>query len=493
MKNLVLFLDTCKKLFPIIEKIKTRGGISYVVGGAVRDIVLTRKVKDIDIEIHKITIEQLEEILKEFGPIKLVGKKFGVLRLGGIDVDWSLPRHDSLGRKPEVVIDPSMTIQQAAKRRDITMNAMAIDLNKLSETFDSIYEKAQNNVPVLQTGLEIIDPHGGLDDITNNLLRAVDIKLFIEDPLRFFRVMQFIGRLEMQPDKALNDLCKTMALLDPSTKDPLARERIFEEIKKLFLKSQKPSLGFRWLNEIGRLQEIFPELGALATTPQRDDYHPEGNVFEHTMQTLDAAAQLDMYQGRDELNADDEKFLIMLAMLCHDMGKPTTTDEELSSKGHEKEGVAIAKQFLKRITRDAILIKGVCKLVQCHMHPTALVKQNSKGRAYKRLAKKLAPEVSMRHLAMVALCDARGRNPQGPEPLSGFDEIYTTFMEKAEQEQVLHKPEAPILLGRDLLDEIKPGKQMGELLQQAYHLQIDEGIKDKEKLKKMVLSSLKDS
>ncbi|MFH0898288.1 MAG: HD domain-containing protein [bacterium] len=492
MNNLVAFLDTCKKLYPIIAAIDAQTGTAYIVGGGVRDLVLNKPVKDFDIEIHGLTRNQLEAILKKFGPLKLVGKKFGVFRLHNFDIDWSLPRRDSLGRKPEVIIDPDMTIEQAAKRRDITMNAMAIDLHALHKNFEVIYQNAEKNMTYDKAGIDIIDPHGGLADIKNKTLHAVDINLFIEDPLRFFRIMQFIGRFEMYPDKALNQLCAMMDLTDPITKKPLARERIFEEIKKLFLKSKKPSLGFRWLLDISRLKEIFPELEALVHIDQRDDYHPEGNVFEHTMQTLDAAARLDLYQGNEKISAENEKFLIMMSMLCHDLGKITTTDQDLSCKGHDKEGEKIAKIFLKRITRDADLVKGVCTLVRYHMQPTVLVKQKATDKAYKRLAKKLAPYVSMKQLALVALADIQGRNPHGNEPLTGFDEIYTTFMKFTENAHILHEPEPPVLQGRDLLDVVKPGKQMGEFLKEAYRIQIEEGIKDKEKLKSRVLP-LKDS
>ena len=492
MNNLVSFLNVCKSFLPIIQSIEQAGGISYLVGGSVRDLVLNRTIKDFDIEVHGITLEVLEKILKTFGHIKLVGKKFGVLRLTKLDADWSLPRRDSLGRKPTVTIDPTMTIEAAMIRRDLTMNAMAINLNELHKHFEEIYKQATNNIPFKQTNIEIIDPHNGLDAIKEKKLQAVDIKLFIEDPLRFFRVMQFLGRFEMMPDEALNNLCKTMDLHDPITQSPLARERIFEEIKKLFLKSKKPSLGFRWLDNIGRLKELFPELHDLIATPQRGDYHPEGNVFEHTMQTLDAAANLNLYEGNETLSAEQEKLIIMFAALCHDLGKTTTTDEELHSKGHAKEGISIAKKLLKRITRDSILIKGVCKLTRYHMQPTALVKQKASARAYKRLAKKLAPEVSMRHLAMLALADARGRSPHGLKPLTGFDEIYTSFMEKTKDSNVLHKPEPHILQGRDLLDVMEPGIKMGELLKEAYLIQIEEGITDKDELKARVLP-LKDS
>lgn len=95
-------------------------------------------IKDIDIEVHKISLNQLETILSKFGEVELVGKNFGVLLLKRINVDWSLPRTDNKGRKPEVSLIQNVTLKEAAKRRDLTLNSMAIDLNKLVLNFESI-------------------------------------------------------------------------------------------------------------------------------------------------------------------------------------------------------------------------------------------------------------------------------------------------------------------------------------------------------------------
>jgi len=204
MNSFLSFFNTCEKLLPMVKAIQEQGGVSYVVGGTVRDLVLGRGIKDIDIEVHGISLNSLEETLKKFGVVKLVGKKFGVLRLHGFDVDWSLPRRDSCGRKPTVEIDPHMTIEQAAKRRDLTMNAMAIDLNYVAQNFETISknfdQKLSEEESFKNIGLEIIDPYDGLKDLQEKKLRMVDEALFLEDPLRFFRVMQFVGRFEMLPD-----------------------------------------------------------------------------------------------------------------------------------------------------------------------------------------------------------------------------------------------------------------------------------------------------
>jgi len=462
VKNLLSlsdFLKNYSSIIPIIKKLTQAHARVYLVGGVVRDLVLNRAIKDVDIEVHGISIDELEKVLGEFGTVALVGKQFGVLRLFSLDIDWSLPRQDSKGRKPDVVIDPDMTIEQACRRRDVTMNAMAIDLG-------GAIEKKECN---------IIDPYGGLRDIASKKLRAVDAKLFEDDPLRFYRVMQFIGRFKMDPDDELNKLCSNINL------EGVARERIFEELKKLLLQSDVPSRGVRWLRGNGRLKEVMPEVHDLIGIIQPEKYHPEGDVFEHTMQSLDAAADFDGY------NNDREKLFIMLAALCHDLGKPSVTDKDGRAFGHEAAGVEPTKKFLKRFCDDTALIKAVSKLVRYHLMPGALIEQNSSIKAYKRLALKLSPDVSARQLGIVALCDHRGRNPHNSKPLDIDQKLFDLFANKLKEAGVVDTPEPPLLQGRDFMDVVKPGPEMGKLVKRAYEIQIDEDIADADELKRRVL------
>lgn len=439
----------------IVHNIHKQNGRVLLVGGAVRDLMLGLEVKDLDIEVHGLTLQQLEDILRSFGPVSLVGKSFGVLRLHILDVDWSLPRADSSGRKPEVVIDPFMTLEQAFRRRDLTMNAMGIDL----------------------VTHELLDPFNGLQDLHAKILRATDPTFFVEDPLRFYRVMQFVGRFEMQPDVALNELCKSMDV------SKVSRERIEVEFEKLFLKSKRPSLGIRWLYHINKLHDVLPEVAQLIEVPQNPEWHPEGDVFEHTMQALDAAATLEYPNTKNKL-------IIMYAALCHDLGKPFTTEEvegKLISHGHAEKGVGIAKKLLLRITNNTFLIDAVCTLVQYHMLPGQFVNNGAKSSAYKRLARKLAPDVTMQMLASLAAVDHRGRNPHNHNPLTEQPSFVQEFLQRAQQNKVLVQPESPVLHGKDLMPFVQPGAEMGALLKQAYEIQIEEGIQDKQELLTRVL------
>lgn len=439
----------------IVKAIDTKNGRTLLVGGAVRDLLLDLPIKDLDIEVHGVALKDLEALLSVFGTVSLIGKAFGVLRIHGLDIDWSLPRIDTAGRKPIVEIDPYMGITQAFRRRDLTINAMGIDLKTC----------------------ELLDPFNGQKDLMNNILRATDLYFFVDDPLRLFRVMQFIGRFEMQVDDQLNALCRSMDISAVST------ERIEMEFEKLFLKSKRPSLGIRWLKEIGRLKGILPELAKTVGVPQEPRWHPEGDVFEHSMQSLDAAAAL-------EYETDWEKLVVIYAAMCHDIGKTETTktiDGIIRSLGHEDAGYRLSQCMLERITHNKELVDAVPKLVKYHMQPSQFISANATSAAYKRLANKLAPYATLFMLAKLKIADRRGRNPKNSEPLAHDDEDIAKFIQKSRELNVLDQVEAPVLQGRDLLDVIEPGPYMGNILKRAYDIQLEEGIKDKEELKKRVL------
>lgn len=456
-------LNEIQRQYPVIreivDEITAYGGRIFLVGGAVRDIIWGLPIKDIDVEVHGMPLHDLEALLRRFGDVSLVGKSFGVLRYPGLAIDFALPRTDMSGRKPNVTIDPFMSVNDAFARRDLTMNAMGIDM---------------------KTGA-LIDPFDGQQDIERKILRAPNEEFFKEDPLRLLRVMQFISRFGMMPDEKLNEICKTMSIKG------ISRERIEKEFEKMLLQSARPSLGLRWLKDIGRLQELLPELAATIGVPQDPTWHPEGDVFEHTMQTLDAAAPLPMEN-------DYIRLILLYAALCHDLAKVSTTQKEddgsITSIGHDKEGVILSKKMLRRLTRNKDLIDAVATLVKYHMAPLQFIDNNASTAAYKRLANKMGSHGSLALLADVALADRRGRNAHGPLPLKENYEDISEFKKRAANAQVLTHKEKQILLGRDIADIVAPGPQMGKLLKRAYEIQLDEGITDKETLKKRLLVEL---
>ncbi len=453
----------------IVQLTKITGVQVLLVGGAVRDALLgDTDFKDLDLEVYGLNLAQLEIELRKFGTVLLVGQAFGVLRLAHLNIDWSLPRSDSVGRKPIVQVDPNLSLQAAFRRRDLTINAMGIDL----------------------VSGELIDLYGGQQDLKQKILRAVDPELFSEDPLRFFRVMSLIGRFEFQPDLVLNNLCKTMDL----TK--ISRERIEQEFQKLFLKSQRPSLGIRWLQTIDRLKEILPELYNTVDVPQNIKWHPEGDVFEHTMQALDAVIyefnnqdqELQELLESQKCNLAELRILLCWAAICHDLGKAVTTkliDGIYRSFGHELAGVELSKKLLKRITEQKDLIKTIPKLVLYHMRPGQYITQKVRASTYKKLALQLAPDASLLLLAQLAKADRAGRNGDGSQiPLKIIDQEILDFIVRVRELNIALAPEVPLLTGQDLLvlNLVVAGPELGKILARAYELQIAYGITDKAEL-----------
>ena len=222
-----------KALDPIFSKLLCLGARPYIIGGYIRDTLLKKESKDIDIEVYGVeSYEQLQNILQEFGKVSTVGKSFGVCKLflKNLDLDFSLPRTEKQnghGHKAfDINIDPSLDLINASKRRDFTINAIAYDIK----------EK------------KIVDPFGGREDLANKSLRVINEKTFIEDPLRVMRAVQFSARFDLKIDPKLFELCQDMIQKNMVTHLP--KERIYEEFKKLLLKAKKPSKGFLLLREL---------------------------------------------------------------------------------------------------------------------------------------------------------------------------------------------------------------------------------------------------
>ena len=333
------------------------GGRAYYVGGCVRDALLGRENKDVDIEVHGLPPGTLAAILDECGERVEKGASFGVWGLRHTGLDVAMPRRErATGRGHRdfaVDVDPYIGVREAARRRDFTVNALMRDV---------------------LTG-EIEDPFGGLDDLHAGILRHVDGRTFGEDPLRVLRAAQFSARLGFSVAGETVELCRGMDL------SALARERVMEELRKALDKSGRPSAFFRVLARMDQLAFWFPEVAALAETPQDPRFHPEGNVFEHTMRVLDEAAALRESAGRPGC--------FLFAALCHDFGKAETTarhpDGRIHAYGHEAAGVPLAERFLSRLTDERALHAYVRNMVLLHMRPGALAAQGAGRKSYMRL------------------------------------------------------------------------------------------------------------
>jgi len=432
-------------LSTIAEKIKSHGGTAILVGGCVRDAILDLPCKDFDMEVFNIdSYATLTQILSQFGPVNEVGKFFCVLKctLSDFELDVSLPRTDTkiaAGHKGfKVTFDPKMTFEEAASRRDFTINSMGWDLH--SQT--------------------LLDPFNGQEDIKNKLIRHVG-PAFSEDPLRVLRAIQFAARFNFTIHPETFALCKTLSLSE------LPKERLMEEFKKLMLRAQQPSIGFRLAKDMNLLR-FFPELEALIDVPQDPEWHPEGDVWTHTLMVLDEMAK--------RRTGDDNKDLIyMFAALCHDIGKPSTTeflDGHWRSYRHDTEGMEITRTFLNRLTEDKQIIEEVVKLVQYHLRPGLLYKEHEKHGVSDGAIRRLALKITIEELVHFAWSDHLGRST--PDAKEGHFPAGEWLLERAHSLDVRSDTPTPLLMGRHLLDlGVKPGKAMGDTLKKAFQLQLD--------------------
>ncbi len=451
-------LEVAENVLALARTIHGAGGRALLVGGWVRDQLLLAESKDYDVEVYGLSVARLEEVLGTFGEVIAVGRAFGVLRVKGLDIDFSIPRRDSkTGRGHRgflVELDPALDYATAARRRDLTINSIAYD--PLEET--------------------ILDPHDGRGDLERGVLRATDADKFAEDSLRGLRVAQFTARFEMAPDDELRAICSSLDLSD------LPGERLFEELRKLLLKGKRPSLGLEFLKETGMLR-IFPELEAMIGVPQDPIWHPEGTVWEHTLLVVDEAAAL--RQGEE-----DHDLVLLLAALCHDLGKPATTievDGRIRSPEHEDVGVGITRTFLERLRASGELSSKVEALVRDHLAPAQFVKGGATARGYRRLARRLDEAgVSAEMLYRVAMADHLGRTT--PDALARDFHYGDEFLQTMRELHVAEEGPKDIVLGRHLIARgYAPGPWFGEALKACRDVQDETGQDDADQILDRVL------
>ncbi len=436
-------------LDPIIDELIKHDYRPVVVGGFIRDSLLNIPSKDIDIEIFGIkSLAHLETLLMPFGKVHSVGKSFGVvkLQLDDIEVDFSIPRQEEKVSKGHrgfcVTLDGMLSFEEAAIRRDFTINAMGYDLK----------EK------------KLLDPFGGQDDLKQKRLDIVNAKTFVEDPLRLYRAVQFAARFELEATQKLRLLAHEM--VQKKMLDELPKERVFEEIKKLLLKSKKPSIGFTLMDDFGILDD-FPELKALQGVAQDPGYHPEGDVWVHTLMVLDEMTKLHTEDKKQNL-------YLSLAALCHDFGKANTTetiDGRIRAIGHENSGIPLTESFVERLSDENTLLETIVPLVKHHLKPLQFYKQGATSAAIRRLAN----QVNIEELILLAKADFLGRTTK--EALSGDFKAGEWLQQRAEELNVINTPITPLLQGRDLLHAgLTPSKTFKVILQKAYDSQLDGNI-----------------
>jgi len=468
--------------------IRAAGGRAMLVGGCVRDELMGIQPKDWDLEIYGVKPERLTAILNELversvpqysdpplmveqgrtssgndvptnqnfrvPSVNIVGEAFAVYKIGRY-LDVSIPRRDKKsgrGHRGFVIEgDPYMSFEEACSRRDFTINAILKD-------------------PL--TG-EIIDPFDGQADIRRECLRHVSDLTFADDSLRVLRAAQFAARLEFDIDETTVELCNAIDISD------LPKERIWGELEKLLLQAEQPSIGVKWLYDLGVVRQIFPELQALIGVPQEPEWHPEGDVDVHTLMVVDEARKL--IEGLDH----PRSVAVMVGALCHDLGKPPTTeyvDGRVRSRGHDEAGVEPTLNLLDTLgifTLDGYDVRGqIVQLVRYHLKPGEFFNSKSPvgDGAFRRLAAKVEPDLLYR----VAKADSLGRNPEWlPEEKWFGSEAQEWFIEKVRALQIEKKAPEPILMGRHLIDlGLTPSPQFKKIIDAIYELQMDDEISD---------------
>ncbi len=418
----------------IAKAVEEKGGRTFYVGGFVRDRLLGIEGSDLDIEVHGVSPEDLSGLLGRFGEPLYHGLSFGIYSLKRYDIDIAMPRRERAKgrghRDFEVSVDPFMGTFEAARRRDFTFNAIMQDV--LSG--------------------EIIDHFGGREDMEAGIVRHVDARSFAEDPLRVFRAAQLAARFDFVLAEETVELCRT---IDTSA---LSKERVEAELKKALLGSERPSIFFEVLRSVGALEPWFSELSLLIGLEQDPKYHPEGDVWTHSMQVLDRAAK---YRVEAEY-----PYAFLLLALVHDFGKICTTEisgERIHAYGHEEEGLPLIEKFLGSFTSESRLKRYVLNMAALHMKPNMLAHSRARLRSTNRMFDAAA---APKDLIYFAIAD---------KPLLVGDEKFEDgsdflFKRLEAYERIMS---GPWVSGEDLIAAgLQPGLHFSEALEYAHKIRL---------------------
>ena len=444
---------------------------AVIVGGYVRDLLLGRKPKDADVEVYGVAPKILLELVRKlFGHVDVIGQSFGILKIdlgNSFELDVAIPRKEAKvgsGHKGFIIeSDPGLSFREAARRRDFTVNAIALD-------------------PL--SGL-IHDPYDGLTDIAADTLRVVDEATFQEDPLRVFRAVQLAARLEYVIEPKTKHLLKQMVARGDL--DELSKERVTAEWQKLLLKAHQPSKGLELMLELGIVHKYYPEIEALVTTPQEPEWHPEGTVWIHTGMVVDQAAiQIRLPERTFTI---DQALTVMLAALCHDFGKALVTrveDGRIRSKGHSEAGEVPARAFLSKFIFGSDTTDQVVKITRDHLKTTvywlALEKGEVDEKQYantlRRLLRRLEG-VPVEVFLAVTEADKRGRGVIDAITAPYTEgEVFRSTLKKYDLEL---QAKTPLVSGGELLEifGLEPGPLVGEILRSVESARDEGKIQDR--------------
>jgi len=449
----------------------------YLVGGTVRDYILYGGIEessDIDLIVIDHSYEDIEKKLKEHGKTNTVGKSFAVVKFtkDNLTFDISVPRKDKKKNTEShdhrnFIIDygPHISLEEDLSRRDFTCNSIALRL----------------------CDGQIVDPFNGIHAIHERKIVMTGPETFVDDPLRILRAARFASVHSFSVDESIYVCSKDVTLSE------LSKERITDELLRLLLESEKPSLGLSEYFKLTVLEKLFPDLYALTLTIQDSIFHPEKDeyghhtVWFHTIMAVDVAKKLSKIYALDE----EHTLSLLLGVLLHDIGKAITTRWEfkrgrmsITSMYHDTKGIPIADKILTDLrieTRKNFPVhETVLNLIRNHHRVYELHrnKEDVTFKAFSRLVKDLENQDFL-----LVLLDFSDRTSREPEPLNftGIDELSNWYLKKKAEYKIDRETIQPLILGRDLMKYgIKPGVEMGTILKELYDRQLDGEFHTKE-------------
>lgn len=486
------FLKSLREQFPTAE--------IYLVGGAVRDLLLERETKDYDFVIRNVSVHELEPFLQNRGTVNLVGNTFGVFKFipkGGEpshEVDIALPRKDfSLGtggyRDVEIQSNPELTIKEDLSRRDFTINAMAVEIK------DGAYK--------------IVDPFNGQKDLKNKLIRAVGkpIERFKEDYSRMLRALRFSCQLNFDIEKStwkaiknkisgLNEIKRNVEL---SPRGHIAEPKViehrvvpYEVIAKEFLKSfyEDPVHAYELYDESGVFEQLIPELLKMKNCPQPEQYHTEGDVWIHTRMVLEKLSSEDFQK---EFSNEPLSKELIIATLFHDIGKPYTLQtpedhgvDRIRCNDHDKVGAHVVQGICSRLKLSSPPKLGVdCEkvvwLVEHHLLIAHSKGVKLKARTIERYF--FNPQNPGDDLLKLAFVDISSTiSPTGEPDFTQYNSLLEqikNFKKLSPTKKGLPKA---LLNGNEIMNKfnLKPGREIGKLKDLVREEQLQGNIKTKQ-------------
>lgn len=443
---------------------------AFLVGGFVRDALLGKMPHDADLEVYGMRPARLEALLKELfpGKVDLVGRSFGIIKVAispEIGLDVSIPRRESKtgnGHTDFVIQgDPTMSMEEACRRRDFTVNALAAD-------------------PF--TG-EIFDYFGGVKDLKSGVLRATDEDRFPDDALRVYRALQFCGRMHLRVDPKTMQLMRSM--ISRGQLNALKTERITGELKKMFLQAERPSVGFELARDLRIIEQYFPELHSLIDCPQEPESATDEDAWTNTMRVLDAAAKI----ANDSTRAfsAEERLHVTFGALVHDLMRP----EVVKSFDEEAEPDEVVRKMLARLQFGDATTRAIQYIVEEHrtvesIHDAsqlaedddAFLSEKDAANTVRQLLKRISPTSGHVLLAVAEAKFQSGSIPGSSHNVYEPGHWATRLIEKYRLDV---DPTKPLLQGRDLFEmaktlgiTFKSGPLMGQLIKKIEMMR-DEG------------------